>query len=167
MVRNVLIHLSCVRYTLQERLLQGQIQAFSPLKKKILFFFSFQIIFEISLLQAVLLTQYVCVWGGGGGWGGLSLAGAAPSIIFVTTKPCHDKHVFVMTTHVICHNKSILVTVNFGRDRHISVMTNLCDDKMYDDKNDTYGSSHQRQGSCLATLTHWAAPELCIAFGVH
>ena len=103
------------------------------------FFLSSQIIFEISLLQAVLLTQYVCVCVGGG----LSLAGTAPSIIFVTTKPCHDKHVFVMTTHVFCCNKSILVTVNFGSNRHISVMTNLCDDKMYRDKNDTYGSSHQ------------------------
>ena len=49
----------------------------------------------------------------------LSLAGAATSIIFIATNVlsqqtgvCHDKHVFVMTKRVICHNESMLVATN-------------------------------------------------------
>ena len=39
---------------------------------------------------------------------------------------CFDKHVFVMTKHIFCHNKSMLVaTKTFVHDKHIFVMTRL------------------------------------------
>ena len=49
----------------------------------------------------------------------VSLAGAATSIIFFG-----DKHVFVATKHVFCHNK-INVLCFFCPDKHIFVVTKL------------------------------------------
>ena len=53
--------------------------------------------------------------------------GAATSIIFVTMKVLlwqapvfHDKHLFVMTKHVFCRDKSMLVTTHFCCDKYLS-----------------------------------------------
>ena len=57
----------------------------------------------------------------------ISLAGAATCIIFVATKVlsqktpvCHDKRVFVMTKHIFCQDKNMLVTTN------MFVVINMC-----------------------------------------
>ena len=44
-----------------------------------------------------------------------------PQVSFLSwqTHVCHDKHVFITTKHIFCHNKSVLVTKTF-------VATKLC-----------------------------------------
>ena len=70
---------------------------------------------------------------------GLSLVGAATSIIFVATKfllwqtcVCHDKHVFVVIKHVFCCNESMLVATKLAshqnyvcHNKHMFVTTKL------------------------------------------
>ena len=68
--------------------------------------------------------------------------GATTSVIFVTTTvllrqryACHDKPVFVMTKHIFCHEKSMLVAAKFCRNQIMfvattkKVTTNLCCNK--------------------------------------
>ena len=112
MVRNVLIHLSCVRYTLQERLLQGQIQAFSPLKKKNSFFLFFPNHLW-NLTSSSCPIDSVCVCGGGGGGGGGPVIGrSCPKYHFChnktlswQTRVCHDNTCHLSQQKYTCHSK--------------------------------------------------------------
>ena len=62
---------------------------------------------------------------------GVSLAGAATSIIFVPTKIlsrqmfCSDRHVFVTTKHIFCRDKSMLAATNLSHDKIMFVATNV------------------------------------------
>ena len=65
--------------------------------------------------------------------GSISMVGAATSVIFVTTKVlspqmhvCGDKHLFVMTKHIFCCDKSMLVATT-----NVYVMTNICRDQSF------------------------------------
>ena len=81
--------------------------------------------------------------------GSISMVGTATSMIFVTTKVlspqmhvCGDKHLLVMTKHIFCCDKSMLVaTTNTRLSRQI-VMTEVLSKHMFD-KNYTCGSSRQ------------------------
>ena len=64
------------------------------------------------------------------------LAGTATSMIFVATKVLLRKHMFVMTKHTFCHDKSILAFV--ATKLFLSQQTRVCHDK-----NHTGGSSRQ------------------------
>ena len=72
----------------------------------------------------------------------MSLAGAVTSIIFVATKVCRDKHVFVPTKHVFCRKKStsfVATKVCLSRQNYVChdkafVVTNICRDKHEFDK---------------------------------
>ena len=52
--------------------------------------------------------------------------GAATSIIFVVTKVCRDKHVFVATKHTFCHDKHVFVTTSL-----LSQQKCACYDKIF------------------------------------
>ena len=68
--------------------------------------------------QEGILEEGAALW-----W--LSLVGAVTSIIFVETKVCCSKRMFVVAKHIFCRNKSMLAAPNLLWKQNISVVTKM------------------------------------------